>query len=617
MAEDIELLRARAKAKLRLRNQTESAEPEIVDEMHPDIGLWDRFLYKNLGTSAKEGIKFFQKEYPELEFKTDPDDKILAKRKDETEWRRLDPSEAEFSDITDALYDVVAGVGETAASAAGGVAGAVGGTAIAPGVGTALGAGLGASAAGAAAGTGIEGLRQGLGQLAGVSEEVDPEQLKQSALFGAASPLLFGTGAAGKQVVKGASKMLSTGVGKAASAKAGEEFLQTIAKGQSGLIGRTYRGAKNIVAPRAGQMMSGIEADTLRWAAKDLASPGSTIRAAEDAYGQVAIYGELRDQIENAHQANKQVVGDMYGEALNNLNVNIDVVEAEQPLQKLLKKYEDNALKTIEKFGDAAENRVEVQNYEYLKGVLDEYAHGVGTLQGGEAQQYLDLLNDLTKIRKNVNIQGMEKVDKELINAAKQTAKNVDQAMLKFDSGGVLKEAKNEYAKVISREDQIKKYFKDEEATERTVNSLMSPRKNARRKEVMNLAHDVGVDVSETARESIAASLFSRPSMDIQSLGGTTSTSRSVPLGGLGGMLGYLAASRMSTGGHGPGVAGAGIGMWLGSKLGSPAAMRNAMEMNARLNRMGGTLQNIGPGVLPAIPQTGINIWQQMEQNRR
>lgn len=591
---------------------TPPSKQSVVDEMHPDISMKDRLLFKNFGKDSSSGINFLQKQYPDLEFKTDEKDRILAKRRDEGEWRKLDPSSFELADIGDAAFDVGAGILETGASALGGIAGAVGGTALAPGVGTALGGAGGAAAAGGAAGAGLETARQSLGQFFGVSDEFDTDQIKTAGIFGAAAPLLLGTGAAGKQVVKGVAKMSSGTLGKKAAAKAGDDLLANVAKAQQGLIGRGFRAGKSAVFPRVGQAVSGIEKDTLQYAANNL----DKIKAAEDAYGQVAIYDDLAGQLQDAHSQSKEILSQQYGDALDALNVEIPVDAVEKPLADLLQKYEQRAMQSIEKFGDQAPLRAEFKAYEHLKGIMEEYAEGSGVLTGRQAQEYLNRLNDITQIRKNVNVGKKSTVDREIINASKQVAKNVDAAISQFDTGKNLKAVKGEYQKMLSREDQLKKFFKDEETTERTLNSLMSPKKNAQRRKVMTLADDLGVDVTETARESIANSIFAKPSEDLLSLGGTTSTSRTIPLSVAGSAGGYYLSSQLGDG-HGSGVAGATIGGLLGARAGSPATLRRIMQMNDFVNRQGGRVQNMGPGVLPAVPQSTFNIYRQLLMNER
>lgn len=575
---------------------SEDVPEKVVDERHPGISVKDRALFKNLAVDPAQGMQFLQEKYPDLTFKTGSGGEVLVRGQDETQWKKLDPTGFDIEDISDIAFDVPAALLEGGATALGGLGGAMASLPLGG-----IGAIPGAMAAGGAAGAGVETARQGLGKYFGVAEEFDPEQIKTAGMFGAASPLLLGSGAAVKQVGRYAAK-------KGLEKEAAEKILQQ----QSGLIGRGYAGAKKAIAPRVGQLVSGIDKETLKWTAQNL----DKINAAEDAYGQVAIYGELADNIQAGHLAKKQAASDAYGETLDQLDVVVDVSSAEKPLNDLLARYEVKAMEAIEKFGDDAPNKVDFQNYVYLQGKIGEYSQGSGMLQGKRAQEYLNTMNDLTGVRRSTTPGKLEVVDRELQNAAKQVTKNVDDVISKQGSGAAFKAAKGEYKKALSREKDVNKYFKDEETTERTLNNLLSPKKSARRKKVMQLADDVGAPIDESARESIATSLFSRPSEDVLSLGGTTSTSRSIPLGAAGAGLGYYFSSQLGDG-HGTGVAGALLGGALGRRLGSPATLRRAMELNQSLNKLGGGIQNIGPGALPAVPQSAVQLWQNLEQNRR
>lgn len=191
---------------------------EPIQEMHPDISMIDRAAVKNLGTDTDESIVYLKQQYGDkLDFDK-VQGQIVAKRPDEKEWRVLDPeyfgkggfiegAKEAIRDVTDVAYDIPAGMLQGAATTAGGLAG------LPLGPGGALAAG---AAAGAGSGLVAEGIRQGLGNLVGVSSGLDKTSLALSGALGGVGPLAFGVGtakgAAKELVESGAKQVAKTGV---------------------------------------------------------------------------------------------------------------------------------------------------------------------------------------------------------------------------------------------------------------------------------------------------------------------------------------------------------------------------------------------------------------------
>jgi hypothetical protein len=145
---------------------------QVEDIAHPDISTKDRFIVKNFANTPQDAINYLAKKYPEHDIELKGND-IAIKRKDELNFKKLDPSSLELADIGDIGYDVLSGVGETAAT---GLAG----------IGT---AGWGAIPAGAAASAASETIRQGIGRTLGVNPEVSGTDIAISGAIGGAFPL--------------------------------------------------------------------------------------------------------------------------------------------------------------------------------------------------------------------------------------------------------------------------------------------------------------------------------------------------------------------------------------------------------------------------------------------
>jgi len=181
---------------------------KVKNERHPDVSLVSRALYKNFAVNPQQGLEYMEREHPDLEFDRDEKGDMIVKRADEKEWLKVDPENKAYSpelmDIVDVGYDIPAATAETMAATAGGVAGAtlgLGGGPAAP-VTVPAGAMAGAMGAGAMAGATTEGIRQSIGKATGVAKEYDPGMIGWSATFGAAAPLLLGTGGASKHFLK-------------------------------------------------------------------------------------------------------------------------------------------------------------------------------------------------------------------------------------------------------------------------------------------------------------------------------------------------------------------------------------------------------------------------------
>ncbi len=218
---------------------------EIIDQMHPDMSMKSRLVYKNFGQDPDAGLKYLKKENPKFKWKMDTEGNPLGRKEGESAWYKLDPSNLELADVGDIAYDIPAGIVQGAATT---VAGLAGGAATLPAGG--WGAIPAAMATSGVTGTGLEAIRQKIGTMMGVGgEELDPKAL---AITGGISTLLpgaFGTGAAGKQIAKTA---LAKGVSQ-----------EALKESQSGVI-RKY------VAPKAGAAISGISSDLINKAKKVL-----------------------------------------------------------------------------------------------------------------------------------------------------------------------------------------------------------------------------------------------------------------------------------------------------------------------------------------------------------
>lgn len=182
-----ELTRRDMISQLQARDAKKKEEPDTINDAMPEwLQDGDRSVVKNLSNNNDEAISYLQKQYPDAEFKANGDD-IIARKKGETAYGKLDPSGLEWNDIKDLGYDALQGVSE--------------------GVGAVMGApgGIAGVMAGSAGGAGAANfLKQKLRQHYGLQDEFSVGDSIGDMAIGAAVPGVFH--GAGKALKYGAQK---------------------------------------------------------------------------------------------------------------------------------------------------------------------------------------------------------------------------------------------------------------------------------------------------------------------------------------------------------------------------------------------------------------------------
>jgi len=625
----------------------EGAEKEggtfIIDEMHPALtnmqGLVTRAKFKNLSPNSDVGFNFLQQEYPDMDWKTDSEGNVIVKAPTEKAWRRLDPSSFEASDVSDILSDVGMGVAETVGSVAGGIAGGFAGLAGGPAAPVTVpgGALAGAATGGAVAGAGSEALRQKMGQWMGMpTTELDPEALKTSAMWGAASPLMFGTGAVTKHALKAGSKGIGKELLERGARKFGSKELaqEAVMKGQSGLIGKGFRGAKGLL-PTIGEVASGYDKDLIKWANKNL----DKIEAAEmSPTGREDLITELRDTMIAKFEQERKEVGAQIGNVLKSEGRQaLPVRETMKPFDELVAKYQktydakptQKALEDLDfskqvrdklfKVGDEAAptNIVDIHGKPLT---IDEY---VEVLDSDSSISLLNDLNDYTNIRKpqmpgmDVRSSRMTDVERDLQRAARIAASRLD-GTIKAAIGTHYGTLKSRYKKVVDVGQTINQFFKTPEKTEATMSLFFNPKKNVQRTRLINSARLLGDDIVERAKEIAAIGAFAKPSTDVQEFSIRNMAQRA-PASAMGTALGFWGGSA-ATGSYAPALALGVAGGAAASRMASPQAIRAYMGANRAMAKPWRAMQQqqvpLGP-YAPAAPQTLLNIYEETQQNRR
>jgi hypothetical protein len=528
---------------------------ETIQEMHPDLATTDRMIVKNLANSPETGMAYLQKQYPGHDFELNHDGEIKMRKHGEPNWNVVDPNTGIVSmdslhDAGDVLYDVAGGIGDTA----GVVAGAIGGAALGG-----AGAVPGAMAGGAASSAGIEALRQKLGKLAGVPQDVSGTDVAIAGAAGAFSPLLMGSGVAGAA--------------------------------EKGLIQKGWQGTKSTVLPWIGEKASGISGDTIKNYAKHMTEVdalGKLGGAGEYAMG---AYNKLKDYVTaQKDAAASNLVGVMKGAGKK-----IDASKAGQVLEN-----EVDALKTLSPNPSQAEQQI----IDGVDGLHKKYFidPNVTPSDVGPMDQRLREM-DPERFWHNMKLMGKEQKWEAGLKPhdyhVKDSARKVYfEGNKLFDeaTNGLSTPAKQQYAEAINLEKNFLPSFEgntDFTTAQKSYKTLSEMDKSGRtilRDKLALLAENGGADLTKEMEVLNAHRSFGAPGMMMQSLKGR------IPLAGgmaaLGGLAGYK-----SGGGYSGAVAGGAGGAALGAAIASPTALK--FYMKAALK--GGAIKN---AIADKIPQS-------------
>lgn len=164
-------------------NKDGSRHINVSSDMHPEIGAWDRFVVKNFASNPEAQLGYMKKKYPGLEFDKLKNGELVARNKDEVNWKRLDEKGFGIQDLTDIGADTAQGVAEAAALGTGTLA-------------TLPVGGWGGLAARSGVGVASESLKQGIGSALGIPNNLDMGNLAVSGVASTAIPAI------GENVIK-------------------------------------------------------------------------------------------------------------------------------------------------------------------------------------------------------------------------------------------------------------------------------------------------------------------------------------------------------------------------------------------------------------------------------
>ena len=427
-----------------------------------------------------------------------------------------------------------------------------------------------------------------------------------AAASGAASPLLFGTGATSAQVAaKSLNPFLKGGASLPASLAQRE-----LQDAQRSLVGRTVGDfIYDKVTPRIGSVVSGIREDSIR---NLRANPGIIDDIA--AKGELGYAEDAMASIKNPVMERSRDLGSKIDETLSAISDHTELVAADLGERASLAAAagDEQAARAVAAEAADMRDRLMVDANKsaspFLK-LLDDYKTTLGrnpTPENAESVQAIEetisrfftedhvdvksawrLRQKMSKLgqswktgngTKNTMPAAASDVQKGLINAGRESADILLDEMDRVGSNfseGTIKSSFGDYARLQKQRAYLDKYTKDPQKAFRNLSNLMNDSRAVEQQIVaQQMPAGVGDDMIRLARDLETYRDFKTGSLLPFSRGSTTSTSRTIPLALGGAGLGYWVGANSGLGQGGAGVGGFAGGA-LGSMLGGPAALRS------------------------------------------
>lgn len=551
-----------------LEKELGQQEDTVIKNEMPE-GFTGRFTAKNFGGNSEAVFNYLQKENPDFEIKKDPDGEILARRRGAKEWGRMDPKGFDVRDLTDIAYDIPAGIAQGAATTIAGLAGgaASGG----------IGAIPSAMAASAGSGTALEAARQGIGSMMGIKDNMSGTDIALSGGLGAVSPLMFGTGAGAKDIVKaGAKKAMSS------------EALKDLAFSQKGLLGKAWDKTAGVVGPGLAKLAGGYPKEIIEAASENL----PLIKASDNAPELVSAEIQRgKDVFTNSLKSALSETGERLGSATQALDAKGAMIPTKNiidPLIKLREQLAGKGMQTPYKKEMVADVDNILAKY-FTTGEEGETALQMSTYA---AKEVSDQMNDLGQ-KYGLNMANLDTTkgvvgskttgSKDVLRAIMETGKNardeISSVARKIDPELAQKidDVKMEYGALKDMQDDFFNATKTEEAFGRFLKKKGASAEVAKQK----MSTIAGEDVNKLGAKITALEMFRKPSWQIPAFGGSN-TARTMGSGALGAFIGASIGQKAGTGTYIPTVIGAG----LGTMAASPAMIRKYIGTNQALTQL-------------------------------
>lgn len=521
---------------------TEIPDEQIIQEQHPSISRLERMQLQNLGNDEGKA-NFFKSKGLEAH---QQNGQWLVRAPGEQKYKVLDPNTGFFSkdmlnDATDIMYDVP----DAALTAGATVLGGIGGTAVAPGAGTIAGG----MAAGGAAGVASEALRQKLGSLSGLDQNLDKTDVAISGGAGALSPLLFGVGAEGKELAQAAMKNQAKkaagmdAITQAVKKNAPEAWAKSFAN--QGVLGTTADYVGDKVLPKAAGALSGVGTEGINKLRKYI-----DYVKANNTDAKMADEGEnVLAKFRSGFDSKQRETGQALQGAMDNAGAKTNISEAKQAFQDRIGQLEQKVAN-----GDTSP---QVQSE--IDSLKSEYTHYFGADDKELANELpasvaWDKDKQLTELANYSPVTGLRaprgRPPGFEAQGAARDAKSAIRKQLDTVTDGESTRLKGEYGNLVGLEKQLEPAMRNEKSLFSTARGLDNDSHTLTRA-YLKKAEDMGVNGAEDVAKYSTAAQWYKPKF---SLGSRESIAgAALPIAGF-----YLGSN--SDLGHGGGTVGAGLG---------------------------------------------------------
>jgi hypothetical protein len=424
---------------------------------------------------------------------------------------------------------------------------------------------------------------------------------------------------------------------------------ETISKAQAGLPTHLLRKSKGVL-PKIGETTSGIQADVIRNYAAD---PEGVEKLTEGGVRNL-MEGTIDDTARKFAER-KEKIGGLMNEARSMADAMADMADlAEGPGASSV--YKVDTTKVMQPFQEllatagnpAGKTRVEQAEAEAVAQIFQNYfvetTETTGQDAFGEALQYItsgkplkaseafalkDRLKKLASFQDAQNFKaslpkGADHVDKQVISAARDAISILDAELdrvtktaaqdgasklgIPADPDFSYRFAQDEYATMMEDQKSLASLLRNPRATHSLLSNLGNKSRITDLEGIQAIDKRYGTKLGEMSKKISAHKHFSDAPWLAMSSGGTTSTSRTVPLSESFGSLGYYLGANSGLGQGGAGV-GAALGKGMGSVIGGPAAIKRYIRMNKATGKGKDLLRDAG-----LAPNRVITPWMMMEQ---
>lgn len=645
--------------------------PKVLNEAS-DIPWQQRAAVKNFGGSEQEQVQYLQERNPNLEVSSF-DGEIVARKKGEKDWKKLDPTgftnPAELArDLLDVGYDVTAGAATSALTAAATLPAAVatGG----------IGAIPTAAATSAATGAGAEYLRQKIGQRFRTAKETDVGQIGLTGILSGVTGGLFGGGVSSKQIAKAAStpsvaaKILDrTKLGYLAEGAAPTEVQKALVKdyltqAEKGLIQRGGSKALSVfsgAAPK--ETLENAVKDVDQTIVGDLIESGLELNpnkpytnqeiaiALEKQGGLEGFGGVAADTVFSAIENKQQQLSNAYTSALENAGKKFDVTSLKEGLEQLIEKTKGSKIPVVQQQANAARelaakyftkkkpivgkifneagDLIPRKRLETHKGPIFDQAGNMierkslragkkDIVSGVEAMEINNALSAFMDYTKSPIALSNKSAEDKMLRNIIGDAKEKLQSQIYDAIDDVADDVGDEGLKAAYKENRdflknVGKYFITPEKSVKTLESINNPSMRILKERLAEFDVKNETNVLKLAELADVAKYFGDPSLEAISSGGATSTGKVLRASELLGSAAYAGGLMTGVAGVAPAAVQAGKG--LGAMLASPAAVATYLSGKTGLRRAGEAAAEKAAQITPAPAQQLINRISQQAQN--